>query len=110
MFGHRWPGDADFDARGVLAAVVEGVDVVLGVDWVVVVALLELLGAATAPAMPAAAPAVARAPARIPERIMLALLIHETSCGRLVEYFCRPSCVAPLSGPLGPPKRSRKPS
>jgi hypothetical protein len=55
---------------------VDGVDVVLGVDWVVVVDVVEL-GAAATPAIPVTAPAVARAPTTIPARIMPALFIRE---------------------------------
>jgi hypothetical protein len=58
--------------------VVDGVVVVGGegvvlVDWV----LVEELGAAAAPAIPATAPPVARAPTTSPVRIMFALLIRE---------------------------------
>ena len=64
----------------------DGVDVVLGVDWVGVVPVavpLEPPGAAAAPAMPATAPPVASAPATITALIMLALFIREPPiCGR----------------------------
>lgn len=61
---------------GVLdGVVVVGVVAALLVDWVVV--LVVELGAAAAPAMPAAAPPVARAPTTRPTRIMPLLFIRE---------------------------------
>jgi hypothetical protein len=72
---------------GVVLDGVDGVVVVLGVDWVwvVPVAVLDPLGAAAAPAMPATAPPVASAPTTRTALMVLALLMR-TSCGR--EGFC----------------------
>lgn len=78
MFGQGWPVDPDggvCDGAAVDGVVlVEGVVVVLLVDWVVLV--LEL-GAAAAPAIPATAPPVARAPTTRPTRMMPVLFIRD---------------------------------
>ncbi len=74
IFGQWWPDGVDFGA----GVVVDGVVVVPGVDWVVVVPVAVLddpLGAAAAPAIPAAAPPVASAPVTITALIIPALLI-----------------------------------
>jgi hypothetical protein len=81
MCGQWWPGGIVFGA-GVVLDGVDGVGVVLGVDWVgvVPVAVLDPPGAAAAPAMPATAPPVASAPATSTALIVLALVMR-TSCG-----------------------------
>ncbi len=75
MCGQWWPGGIDFGAGVVL----DGVDVVLGVNWVGVLPVavpLDPLGAAAAPAMPATAPPVASAPATTTALIVRALFMR----------------------------------
>ncbi len=86
MFGHGWPeGLVEFGAGAVLdgvegVVIVDGVVVVLGVDWVVVpVVPMVPLGAAAAPAIPATAPPVASAPTTMTALIIFALFMG-TSC------------------------------
>jgi hypothetical protein len=89
MCGHGWPlpppwecdpwGAEDFGV-GVdgVVVVVEDVEGVLGIDWVVVD--VEL-GAAAAPAIPATAPPAASAPTTIPTRIISAFFIEPPVVG-----------------------------
>jgi hypothetical protein len=101
MCGQWWPDCVEFGA-GVVLDGVDGVVVVLGVDWVLVVpvAVLDPLGAAAAPAMPATAPPVASAPTTITALIVFALFIAnlQWSVRGLHRQFCEPA----LSGPQCP--------
>lgn len=91
MFGQGWPDDPDggvCDGFVVVDGVVlvDGVVAVLLVDCVV---LVEELGAAAAPAMPASAPPTARVPTTRPTRMMPVLFIHKPP---VVGYgVCTPS-------------------
>jgi hypothetical protein len=81
MCGQWWPDGVVVFGAGVVLDGVDGV-VVLDVGvWVVPVAVLDPLGAAAAPAMPATAPPVASAPTTRTALMVLALLMR-TSCGR----------------------------
>jgi hypothetical protein len=101
MCGQWWPDGVEFGA-GVVLDGVDGVVVVLGVDWVLVVpvAVLDPLGAAAAPAMPATAPPVASAPTTITALMVLALFISEPPM--VGEGLHRAFCEPPLSGPPRP--------
>jgi hypothetical protein len=103
MFGHGcFAGEVDF-WEGVVAV---GVDVVGAVDWVLVAALVVVLGAAAAPGIPETAPPVASAPATIvaPRILDMVMLSNLLGVDRLLW---RPSSVPRLSGRVGSPKRDQ---
>jgi hypothetical protein len=109
MCGQWWPDGVVVFGAGVVLDGVGGVVVVLGVDWVgvVPVAVLDPLGAAAAPAMPATAPPVASAPTTRTALMVLALLMR-TSCGREGSSLRQPVCEPPLSGPQRAAKPRRR--
>lgn len=95
MCGQWWPlgGPGGWEPWGVegCGVVVVGVVVVGVVDWV----LVEPLGAAAAPVMPAIAPPHASAATTIPALMVLALLIREPP---MVAWCLRQPCLrVPLS-------------
>jgi len=92
MFGHGcFPGAPaggapDFcPGAGVVELDVDGV-----ADCVVVVALVVLLGAAAAPAIPATAPVVASAPATIVAPSILEMVMRVDLLGRLTASASNP--------------------